>query len=319
MKNKKGLEFSFGWLFALIVGAAILFIAIYAAVKLVGTERGAQETEAAKQLEVILTPVETGYEEGKSVPPIVFPTETRVYNNCSTTGNFGEQIIRVATSSTLGKSWQEEGLPLSSYNKYIFSESMMQGKEMYVFSKPFEMPFKIANLLFMWADKYCFVNPPNEVEKDVVSLNLRNINITSNVNDCNKKSKKVCFYSQEPSCDILVNPNYKNVVRSGKPAVFYEGALLYAAIFSEPELYECQVKRLMKRTSELALLYDAKSENVASRAAGCSSELQLGLRNLASLSAQINDSEELGRSINFVSQELKDKNRRITSCRIWED
>src|SRR3990172_1684542 len=125
MKNRKGLEFSFGWLFALIVGAAILFLAIYAAVKLISTERTAQETGAAKQLEIILTPVETGYESGKSIPPIVFPTLTRVYNNCSPVGNFGEQSIRVSSSLTEGKNWQEEGFPIKSYNKYIFSPSMM--------------------------------------------------------------------------------------------------------------------------------------------------------------------------------------------------
>jgi len=37
-------------------------------------------------------------------------------------------------------------------------------------------------------------------------------------------------------------------------------ALLYAAIFSDPITYNCQVKRLMKRAGELARLYEQKSE-----------------------------------------------------------
>lgn len=316
MINKKGIEFSFGWLFALIVGAAILFLAIYAAVKLVGTEKTAQETEAAKQLEIILTPVETGYEEGKSVPAIVFPTETRVYNDCSAGGNFGEQSIRVSTSSNLGKTWQEEGLPVTSYNKYIFSSSMMQGKELYAFSKPFELPFKVANILFLWTDKYCFINPSNEVEKEINSLGLKKINITNNINDCEKTAKKVCFVSELDKCDVFVDPVQKIARQKGKQEVYYEGSLIYGAIFSEPEVYECQVKRLMKRTSELALLYNAKSGIIASKAEGCSSDLQADLKNLATISGELKNSEEL-RNIYFLAQELENKHKKITTCKLW--
>jgi len=316
MRNKKGIEFSFGWLFALIVGAAILFLAIYAAVKLVGTEKTAQETEAAKQIELILTPVETGYEEGKSVPAIIFPAETRVYNNCSTSGNFGEQALRVSTSSGIGKTWEEAGLPVTSYNKYIFSPSMMQGIELYAFSKPFEMPFKVANVLFIWTDKYCFVNPTSEVEKEISSLGLKRMNVTDNINSCDKTAKKICFVSELDKCDVFVDPVQKLVRWKGKQAVFYEGSLIYGAILSEPELYECQVKRLMKRESELALLYNAKSEIIASKSGGCSSDLQVDLKNLATISGEIENSGEL-RNIYFSAQELENRHKRITNCKLW--
>jgi len=316
MKNRKGLEFSFGWLFALIVGAAILFLAIYAAVKLISSERTVQETESAKQLEIILTPVETGYEEGKSVPPIVFPTETRIYNNCSPAGNFGEQSIRISSNLNAGKDRQEEGLPVKSYNKYIFSPSMMQGKEIYAFSKPFEMPFKVANVLFIWSDKYCFIQPPVEIEKEINSLGLKNINVTESINSCNKNAKKVCFTSDLDNCDVFVNPSQKLVRKKGKLPVFYESSLVYGAIFAEPDVYECQVKRLMKRTSELALLYNAKSEGIAARADGCSSDLQGDLTSLASISGQTNKSEEL-RGIYFLGESLRNKNNKITTCKLW--
>ena len=316
--NKKGLEFSFGWLFALIVGGAILFLAIYATVKIISSERAVQETEAAKQLEIILTPVETGYEEGKSVAPIVFPTETRIYNNCSTDGNFGEQSLRAASSLNLGKTWQEEGVPVTSYNKYIFSPSMMQGKEIYAFSKPFEMPFKIANLLFMWSDSYCFINPPTEVEREINSLGLKKINISEDITACPNASKKVCFVSDLEKCDVFVDPLQKSAVHRGKRIVFYEGSLIYGAIFSEPEVYECQVKRLMKRASELSLLYNAKSEGIAARANGCSSDLQPELQALAAATGNINKSGEL-RDISFAAGELGSKNAKIASCRLWSE
>ena len=315
--NKRGFEFSFAWTFSLLVGAAILFLAIYAAVKLIGSERAVQETETAKQLEIILTPIETGYEEGKSASPIVFPSETRIYNNCSTEGNFGEQSIRIATSSNEGKTWQEEGFPIKSYNKYIFSPSFMQDKQIYAFSKPLEMPFKVANLLFIWSDDYCFLNPTNEIEKEISSLRLNKMNVTDDLTKCDKKAKKVCFYSNLPSCDVVVDPSQKTVVWKGKGAVYYEGSLIYGAILSEPEVYECQFKRLMKRTSSLAILYNAKSENIAARGEGCSSDLQGDLIDLASESGNVSSSIDI-RNIYFSAQKLENKNDKITNCKLWD-
>jgi len=317
MKNKKGLEFSFGWLFALVVGAAIIFLAIYAAVKFISSEQTVQETEAAKQLEAILTPIETGYEEGKAVSPIVFPAVTRVYNNCSTEGNFGEQSIRVST--LFGNKWQEQGLPIVSYNKYIFSPDIMQAKELYVLSKQFEMPFKVANILIIWSDNYCFIGMPAEIEEEITDLNLKNVNITTNPSDCSPQSKKVCSVDvyDLPGCNIIVNPDAKSVTKSGK-VVYYEGSLIYGAIFSEPEVYECQVKRLMKRTSELALLYNAKSELIAAESEGCSSELQGDLEALAIQSASLTSTSELG-AINFWAEDLGERQRQMTECKLWED
>jgi hypothetical protein len=317
--NKKGIEFSFGWIFALIIGAAIIFLAVYAAVKLVGTERTVQSAELSKQLDVILTPIETGYETGKSVTPLAFPSETRIYNYCTLEGNFGAQKIIVDASSGIGGKWQNVNdlTPSISYNKYIFSDSIVQGKNVMVFSKPFNMPFKVANLLFLYADKYCFVHTPSEIEKEVTSENMQNINITDDLRLCPKQSKRVCFNTEEPNCNITVSTNLKKVEK-GNSVVYYEGALIYGAIFSSPELYECQVARLMKRTSELALLYNAKSENIAASTGGCSSDLQSDLQSFATATAGTNSSMGL-REIFSGAGYIKAKNDAITKCPLWSE
>ena len=311
--NKKGLEFSFGWLFALVVGATILFLAIYAAVKFIGSEQTVQETEAAKQLETILTPIEAGGEEAKAVAPIVFPSVTRIYNICSPEGNFGEQSIRISTF--LNNKWQEQGLPITSYDKYIFSPDLMQAKELYVFSKPFEMPFKVANLLFIWSDKYCFVNPTPEMRNEITDLNLDNINITDDLSLCPKGSKKVCNSLEYDVCNITVDINAHSVTQDGR-TVYYEGSLIYGAIFSEPDVYECQLKRLMKRNSELAILYNAKSGLIAAKSEGCSSDLQVDLMGLANASLQFDNSQELV-AVNFLAESLKEKEKQIKNCKLW--
>jgi hypothetical protein len=110
----------------------------------------------------------------------------------------------------------------------------------------------------------------------------------------------------------------KTVFKDGKTVFYEDYSLLYGAIFSEPEVYECQVKRLMKRASELALLYSSKSEIVAARAEGCSSNLQGDLGRFADVSAQINNSIDLEK-LYFTSESLRNENSRITTCRLWED
>ncbi len=317
--NRKGIEFSFGWIFALIIGAAIIFLAVYAAVKLVGTERTVQSAELSKQLDVILTPIETGYESGKSVTPLEFPSETRIYNYCTLEGNFGAQKIIVDASSGIGGKWQNVNLltPSVSYNKYVFSASIVQGRKVMVFSKPFNMPFKVANLLFLYADKYCFVHTPSEIEKEVTSQRMQNINITDDTpGSCPKQSIRVCF-AEDVGCNITVNTNEKSVEK-GNSVVYYEGGLVYGAIFSSPDLYECQVARLMKRASELAMLYNAKSENIAASTGGCSSELQGYLQSFATLTGGTNSSMAL-REIFFMAEEIKAKNSGITKCKLWEE
>jgi hypothetical protein len=42
----------------------------------------------------------------------------------------------------------------------------------YVFSTPFEMPFKIADLIYITStkDKYCFISPPEDIEEELEGL-----------------------------------------------------------------------------------------------------------------------------------------------------
>ncbi len=314
MMNKKGFEFTFAWIFAIIVGAVIMFLAVYATYSLISTERSISDTEAAKQFGIILTPVETNLESSK-ITPIKFNEETRIYNRCRTEGNFGVQEIGVSLKSGFGKTWQEPKILSSFYNKYIFSSETITGKGAFVFAKQFNFPFKIGDLIIILGeDKYCFVNPPNDIEEEIGNFketgSFNNINITLSINECSKDSKKVCFGSL--GCDIDVSLASKSV-RKNNQVVFYEDSLIYGAIFSDPQIYECQVKRLMKRTAELSLIYALKSENLAVK--GCSSNLKADLIAYTNKTLMLNNSLDLG-AINFDAKDLGGKND-LLLCRLF--
>ena len=316
MVNKRGFEMSFAWIFAIIVGAIVIFLAIWATTKLVSVERNIGDTETGKQIGILLNPVETSLEDAK-IAKITTPLETRIYNDCEILKgeSFGSQRISVSTKSGVGKEWDNPGVPSVFHNKYLFSEDVVEGNEFVVFAKPFEFPFKVADLLFLWSveDEYCFVNSPQEIYEEINDLSPEGINVTGSLEECSKKSTKVCFGSS--GCDIDVNLGSKSVKKDkGRETIYYEEGLIYGAIFAPKKLYECQVKRLMSRASELSLLYNSKSVYLSS--GNCDSiTLQSGLAQYANYTNGLNESIEL-RSIRGLSDELENKNGRLL-CKLF--
>jgi len=303
--NKKGLQISFAWLFAIIVGAVILVLAIYLATKFIGIGQTSSDAETAKEIGVLLNPLEMSFESGKTLV-LELPTDSRIYNGCNVEGLFGKQLIRVSQKS-FGE-WTETDINVGFSNKYIFSDRYVEGKKFYLFSKPFEFPFKVGDLIYMTSslDNYCFIGAPKDIEDEIKDLKQANL-FTEN---CPEDSIDVCF-SDNPDCDIKVNYNVKYVDKQGEKLYFETDALMYAAIFSDRIIYECQVQRLMQRTKELALLYEDKAVFITR--SGCYSNLNLvGL----SSSAESLDSSYKLFLVAEVAEEIGRENK-DSNCRLW--
>jgi len=283
-RNKRGLEMNFAWMFSIIVGAVILFLAIYTATQFIDVSKYQIDTEAAKQFTILFEPLATGIEEGK-ITSIPLPQNTRIYNECDETGAgaaqyFGKQEISLAQESTIGKKWGEPGVGSIVYDKYIFSNSLEQGKTIYAFVKPFEIGFKVADIVILYLDEYCFVNAPDEIKNELNQLKgdkERNIILTRQERNCGD-AISVCFDNSR--CDINVDLN-NNLVRKDGEVVEYIDNLVYAAIFSDPEIYNCNKDRLIKRISNLADIYADKAGLVQKQ--GCETGLRSDFEILASL------------------------------------
>ncbi len=272
MNNKKALEFGFEWIFAILIGGLVIFLAIYAATQFIDTWGNQKNSEVGKEIGILLTPFETGLETGKT-NFITTREETTIFNDCSIEGEFGLQRISSAVSSGIGKNTGTPGAISTFKNRYLFSDTSLTGKEFYVLSKPFEFPFKVGDLIMVWSEnqKYCFIQTPNEIKKDIKELNLKNIYNVSTIRDplC-ENATNVCF-RESGECDIVVDSDRVTHRGDEDRTVYYaqteNNALLYAAIFSEPRLYDCQLKRLMKRSLNIAELYQKKSQYL--EASGC--------------------------------------------------
>jgi hypothetical protein len=310
--NKKGfLGIPFSWLFAIIVGSIIIFLAIYAVVKIKNVQEIAIDAQTSKQILILLNPLETGFETAVTTS-MSLPSETRIFNRCDSRDNdandyFGRQIIKVSQKS-FGR-WTNTNIDVGFSNKYIFSDEFVEGKKFHIFSKPFEFPFKVSDVIYITSanKNYCFVGAPREIEEEIDNLNQENLFIE----ECPDNSVRVCFSER---CDIDVNLNLRYVEKRGEKMFFDDYALMYGAIFSDPVVYECQLKRLMKRGSQLSQIYVGKSNLVAREE--CFSNINSELGNLASIETGFRSSSQ---SLSFASEIAEDigKINENSECELW--
>jgi len=305
--NKKAIEMGFNWIFALIVGAAILGLAIYGATQFIKTSEEALYTESAAKLISLLDPFETGLASGKS-SQINFKKSTRTYYECDEFSNqpFGRQTISFS-EQTIGDAWGDPGNPISIKNKYVFAENIVEGKNLYIFSKPFEAGFKVADLIMISSDEYCFYKAPSEIQKEIENLNIKNIEFVDNLENCTG-GVSVCWGADD--CDIKITAN--RVVKNNRE-LYYTGDLIYAAIFSSPEIYECNLKRLKNKFNELSLIYLDKMNIIQQY--GCGTGISLNLDIMRN--QEINSSKDVISWINGAETLDKINQGASSGCKLW--
>ncbi|MFA5061140.1 MAG: hypothetical protein WC494_02405 [Candidatus Pacearchaeota archaeon] len=310
--SKRG-EFNFVWLFAIIAGGAILILAVYGAFKFSETQKYEGDTEIAKSLATLTDPMQAGFAEG-SYGKILFNQETRIRNICFEEG-LGKNDISISTESGVGERWGEYGGAISVHNKYIFSDGINQGKEFYVFSKPFEFPYKVSDMIFLTEKEYCFTNAPKEISEEVSLLKIPNIRI----DNCSEGDTIVCF-GLGKNCDINVygacmencNSVYdEGTVEKNGEVMKYAGNLLYGAIFSEKEIYGCNVKRLLQRTGKIAELLNEKADLMNAR--DCSTNLQVDINVWRGLTQNATAEDII--SLNQIAKNLNRRN--VEQCSLW--
>jgi hypothetical protein len=307
-------QFDFVWIFAILAGGAILALAIWGALQTGDTLRFKGDTEAAKSISVLTDPMQAGFADA-SFGKIVFRQETRLNNICLT-GDFGKNDISVATRDGVGKDWNLAGGRVSVHNKYIFSKERNEGFEFGVFSKSFEFPYEVSDLIFLMDGDYCFLEAPQNIIDEISGLGIENIFF----DNCSSGDERVCFGGGE-KCDSIVYGSCsgncdsifdEGVVSKGGGEMEYVGSLIYGAIFSDPAVYECNVFRLMYRTANIAKILEGKNNLMDAR--NCESNLRGDLIAWGSMLGN-SSSEDLISLKNFAD-DLDNKNNGEL-CRLW--
>ncbi len=311
--HKRG-QFSFVWIFAILAGGAILALAIWGAVRTGDTLRYSSDTTSAKSISILTDPMQAGFADG-AFGKIVFQRETKLNNICFA-GGFGKDGLSIATKSDVGKKWNLPGGVISVHNKYIFSKEQNIGKEYYVFSKPFNFPYKVSDLIFLMSGKYCFINTPSSIHDEISGLGVKNIVF----GNCSSDDERVCF-GGGADCDTIVygscsgdcNSIYDEGVVSKKNGdMKYVGNLMWAAIFSDKDVYDCNVKRLLFRTKKIAEIYSQKANLMNAR--NCGTNLGGDLALWTAMTSNATSADLV--SLKTVSTELQKKNDGEL-CGLW--
>ena len=278
--NKRGIEIGFNLIFAILAGSVILFLAIYGASKFIGNQENTLNTESAAQIASILDPLETGLASGKA-SQIDFVKESQTDYECDEFNNepFGTESVSFKEKGNINAAQK-----VSVKDKYIFADSPVIRKSYFIFSMPFFMAYKVADINVIGSRDYCFYSASDDVIKDVSNLNLKNIAFLNSSQVC--RGISVCF-NEKPNCDIKVSLANNYVQKNGK-RLYYENSLMYAAIFSSPDVYECNVKRLKNKFDELGSVYVGKLGILEKN--GCSTNIA---DKLNSIKGNINSSREL--------------------------
>jgi hypothetical protein len=321
MKNKKGVEMNFSLIFALIVGAVILFLAIYFAITI--TDSGGEVTSslAAQELTLRLEPFELGIASGSS-EKFEFKDNILLENYCYTDKTFGSQEI-ILSEKYLSKKDTQRGIPITITNKYVFSNQEEQGETLQVFVKPAEMPFKVSDIIIISGNEYCFEKPPERIKNEINRLNIDNVKILDK-DGCEGNEISVCFGDSCSEREIIVkdlcyltnnacNKDYEyGVVTKNNQELYYYGSLVYGAIFADNQIYNCNVKRLIYRARELAEIY-SKQANRA-RAKKCHT---ISVVHFTSFLQELQGIEDFSSPILINQIKDLDNANSAAECKLW--
>ena len=270
--DKRGV-IEFSWIFSVIVGAIILFLAFYFVGTNLLSQRYQQSTIAAQSLDIILNPfAQFGEVKEMSQAPLALEQLSTINISCDYKAQgMGYNDITIATKG-------EQGIPRIVYDKYIYAEQSLETKKFQALSMPFEIPWRVADIMILWPydKKYCFMNAPAFIEDALGNSTSTGLNISSiHFSSCPAGSIKVCFGSGS-GCDIKVEgaANHQGKTTKAGKSVFFAGdALMYASIFSEREIYNCNLRRLSSRITGQAQIYEEKARALSGK--GCSTAFNL--------------------------------------------
>jgi hypothetical protein len=242
---RKKAQSEYAWIFSLVVGAMILFLAIYAASKLFTTSKYLAESEILRSFDNILNPFSSlgSIATLALSKEIKMPYELEMNFSCDSSKEIQTLAIRIIEKRDIGE-WTK---PYTIKNKYVFSEKNLRGKTIWTFSKAFILPWRVDDMIYIISNDYCFIdaNIPRNVMNELEMINSSSIRVLPE--DSCENAITVCFTGD---CNISIDYNSKSLTKPGQSQTYFlDDASMYAAIFSHKDIYDCNMKRLLSRAS----------------------------------------------------------------------
>lgn len=276
-KRKKAQIPTFAWIFSIIVGAVFLFLAFFFVTqygkKVAEPERGAIVESGISILTEPFLAVGSLVEAKSSI--LEFPANTHVEFDCN---------IDKDSSVIKAKGVKEKTFSLvkNVHEKYIFSDTIItKSKEnFFAFTMPMKQPFYIVTPIVIVTQNYCLVDFPYQYQTELerISGDINKAKYRFNFTEAACPSGYTSITLQNLGC--MAGCEY-GIVGSK----YWFGNLIYPAVFTSEEVYNCNLDRILERMKILATLHMEKVKLLSN--SGCSAgDL---LNKLNSLVSAIND------------------------------
>lgn len=265
MNGKKGMV-EFGWIFSIIVGAVILFLAFYFISTNASEKKTVQETIEAQNLDAALNPFGyLGDVANITRMPIKLSEKSEITIECISEGTIGYDSIETAGT---GKG-SGTGIARKIYDKYIYSDlSGTKVKNLEGMAVALKAPWRVADLIMLWPveKKYCFTKSmPKEMRDEINRTGIPDV-FAEYSEQCPEGSITIGMACSGYDINVCQQEQGNYVSKNGVKIYYSGSALMYSAIFSEQNLYNCNLNRLGKRLALQGSLYESKANST-----GCTS------------------------------------------------
>lgn len=324
--SKKGLML-LHWILVILVGAVIIIFAVVFASKTGVVEQKKQNVVVAEYMDLFFNPfasigaIAEGF--GKQVE---FDYEVELEFRCVS----GEERLFVGSGNKIAE---------EKIENFVYAPTQLKLKSMFVFSKPFNLPYRITDLIFTFdaSQQFCLVydSKSSEIVADIISdvsgelLEAeQNFISCSDLNCCKQleNARIVSFTSRQGDVNIAGKGGFGEEFeygeirfRNGKKSVFIGLPLVEAAVFSDYEIYDCNFRRLMSKVAAMSDIYHGKSVFLG-RTQICSydffrDDLQKMKGNARSLSSS--PSLSIIEPLYTTSREFSDRNRDFSCAQLY--
>jgi len=287
----------FAWIFSVIVGALILFFTFFFLSQYAKqVEKPSRQITIASGINILVEPFSAISNLAEIRAEILeLPKNYVVEIGCEKNYN-----------TIKAKNIKEKYFEISEkvYDKYIFSKTINTSKnnKFLVYSMPIEIPFHVGNAIVIVTEDACLKDLPykkNELKEVIEELEIEKIP-KINFTGCDDKNK----YNKGEG-------DYGNL--GGK---IWIRNLVSAAVFSDKELYNCNLDRILDRAIKIADILKGKAE-IAS-VYGCDYGNIVGiLEEYKNKAEKLKGNQDLAEFYNIIKQ-LEDANRNLPiECRLF--
>ena len=337
MKDKRGLEF-FHWILIMIVGAVILLFAIIFASKSGGVEQQKQNVLVAEYLELFFNPFTSVGSIAESFgKKVSLPYEIEAELRCQD----GKEILFIGSG---------EKISSEKIENFVYAPARFKAKELFVFTKNFDLPFRVSDLIFTFdsSERFCLLYDEQDFEQaDFVEQ------VRADVEGSLVDAQENFFYCGDLRCcneagstkiiSLTTQKGDVNLIAQGEPgekfsfgeirfnqgsstqerkSLFITSALAEAAIFSDYNIYSCNLRRLMEKTGRMSDIYSEKATYLGSLAQQqiCNyNSLKGDLQAIKNNAISVNSAQSMSsaNSLYESAQDFEKKNRDLPCIQIY--